>query len=323
MGGRWGAGLVRVLAVSLLRKDVLLILAVTLSIPAAVGTAYSMVPEVVAYGSEALMNYFAGRDYVRVAGVSCPGCPQLVTAYVVRGNSSIRAYAIFTERDRLNRILVAQAGECLEKEGSWNASVGVLLSHVAGIGVGDVVRVCYPEGCVVAEVGCVHQGIGPLPASIVLIGGSTGGGHAIEIVRASPYVAPLINELASIINSFAWVFSLAVSVAYTPMMYVGARRVRELMSEEVTALHCMGVSLGDVLNALSASLTLLSAVMIVFGISLGVVVMHAALWGLRYLGMIVPVRPLPNPLGVAVLSASLATAFSIASWAGTRGDGSE
>lgn len=296
---------------SLVRGGALPLIAVIVSVPAAVSTAYSMVPQVVAGEASELVHYFSGRGYVSVVGAgSCSACPRLVRAYISYGNRSVEAYAAFMPEGLYESWVGHYPKGCLSGGDGGAASAGAFLASALGIRRGDVVGVCYGGVCSNLTVQCFHRGPGALSSSVVVFGKPPEGGYGLVLSNGSWVAEGLVRGASSFFTSFSEVFSVAVAVAYAPLMYLGVGRVRRIVSEELESLRYLGAPMRALSRVIGAASLALASLLTVFGVAAGVLLTHAALWALRFLGVIVPSRPLPSAWGAAVVTASVLAVFS-------------
>jgi len=312
---------IEVLALSLIRREALLIMVVTLSVPAAVATAYSLLPAAAEEQAATLMNYFSGREFVDVSG---GGGAELLIGTVKGGNTSVEAYVIFADEGFFSAYLPIPGSGCGEAS-TPRVSLGPLLASVLGVRRGDSVEVCVGGWCGEFPVGCVNRGGGVFRAAAVVVGEVPGlSGWSLGIGNSSSVVEGLLRGFSPFLWGFSVFVTLFIAIAYFPVAYFGVRRALSLVSDSVAVLTGLGVPRSVIVPGLFISSVLLAFVAALFGLGLGTVMAHFGAWVAGFFGLVVGVRPLPDAwvaglvlgllLGEGVTASAIAVVRGGAPW---------
>ncbi len=282
---------IEVVALSLIRREALLIMVVTLSVPAAVATAYSLLPAAAEEQAAVLMNYFSGREFVEVSG---GGSVEVFIGTVKGGNASVEAYVVFADEGSLGTYLPVPGSGCGEA-GAPRVSLGPVLASMLGVGRGDSVEVCAGGWCGVLPVGCVNRGGGLFRVAAIVVGEGPGvRGWSLGVSNSSSMVEGLMRGFSSFLRGFSAFVTLFIAVAYLPVTYFGVRRALSLVGDSVAVLTRLGVPRSVIRSGLFVSSALLAFAAVLFGLGLGVVMAHFGAWAAGFFGLVVSVRPLPS-----------------------------
>lgn len=283
---------IEVIALSLVRREALLIMVVTLSIPVAVATAYSLLPIAAEEQAAVLMNYFSGREFVTVSSGSGA---KLFLGTVSGGNVSLEAYVIFVDEVFFRGHVPTPSGGCGDA-GSPRVSLGQVLSSLLGVGRGDSVKVCAGGWCGEYTVACVNRGGGVFRVAAVVIGdgGPEVGGWLMGIGNSSSGARGLLGGFSSVLRGFSLFVTLFIAVTYLPVTYFGVRRALSLIGDSVAVLDGLGVPRPVIRLGMFISVSLLVVAAALFGLGLGVVMAHFGAWAAGLFGLVVGVRPLPD-----------------------------
>lgn len=305
---------IEVLALSLIRKGALLVMVATLSVPAAVATAYSLLPVAAEEQAAVLMNFFSGREFVEVSG---GGGAELFIGTVRGGNTSVEAYVVFADEGFFGAYLPVPRSGCGDV-GTPRVSLGPLLASMLGVGRGDLVEVCVGRWCGEFPVGCVNHGGGVFQAAAVVVdGGPELGGWPLGISNSSSVIEGLLGGFSSFLWRLSAFVTLFIAVAYLPVTYFGVRRALSLVGDSVAVLTALGVPRRVIRFSLFISSVLLAFATVLFGLGLGTVMAHLGAWVAGLFGLVVGVRPLPDAwvagfvLGLLVSEGVAASAIAV------------
>lgn len=288
------------IALSLIRKGALLVIAVTVSVPAAVATAYALLPAAVEEQAAVLVRYFVSKESVTI---SESGDAVLLIGSVKGGNASADAYVIFATEEFL-RTSISGTADC-GRVGEPRVSIGPILSSLLGVERGDTVEVCVGAWCRAYPVACVNRGGGVFRVSAVVIDNEAPamGGWGLSLGESSTGYRAFVDGLSSFLTSFSFFVTVLVALAYLPIAYFGVRRVIQLSSETVSVLDAVGVPRAVVDRGLATSVILLVAAAAFFGVGLGTVMSHFGAWVAGFFGLVISVRPLPTAWGAGLVIA--------------------
>ncbi|GEM_PF-6815415 len=309
---------IEVLALSLIRQEALLIMVVTLSVPAAIATSYSLLPAAAEEQAATLMNYFNGREFVEVPGADGA---ELFIGTVKGGNTSVGAYVIFADEGFFREYLPVPRNGCGDA-GTTRVSLGSLLASVLSVGRGDSVEVCVDGWCGRYAVACVNRGGGVFRAAAVVVGeGPEPGGWSLGVGNSSSVIEGLLGGFSSFLWEFSSFVTLFIAIAYLPVTYFGVRRAFSLVGDSVVVLIGLGVPRYVIRSGLFISSVLLALAAVLFGLGLGTVMAHFGAWVASFFGLVVGVRPLPNAwVAGLVLGLLLGEGVAASAIAVLRGD---
>ncbi len=315
---------IAVITLSLMRRGALPLLVVTLSVPAAVATIYVLLPIAAREQATLVAGVFSGHNYYAV-GVD--GRARIFFGEVTSRNVSTDAYVIFADEDFIHNHAPSLTGRCGSMGKRW-ASVGVTLSSLLAVGVGDHIEVCVGEQCVTYVIACINRGEGVLRASAIIVGENppVEGGWGLSTGKSGPMVRELISGLNRFLRGFSDVITLFIAVAYFPVAYIGVRRTIELVSDSIASLRALGVNASVTRFGVFASIIILSIASAFFGLGLGTLMTHVGAWAATLFGAMVGVRPVPDAwaatlvlgsvLGEGCVAAAVAVVWGDLLWEG-------
>ncbi len=257
----------------------------------------------------------AARSHYVVSAQEVPGC---IKVGVLNASICFREVCVTTWQYMLDENAAAALGlfQGSAPPAYPDISAGYLLAEYTGVRVGDVVTVCTELVCRKARVVSIHRGA--FGESIVTTPGEPGRNVCLSENRE--LALDIAKGLAGDLSRAMQYAGLVASLLYLPVLVVACFKLHKELSTELEVLVGLGAPRAEVAAAfalVAASLALFSAVL---GLSLGTVAFHASLWFLKFTGVHVPYRPLPDlgaVLAPALVLAAVATVASL--FIGLRG----
>ncbi|WP_168371374.1 hypothetical protein [Pyrodictium occultum] len=300
--------LLRVLLSAAMHRDVLLLLLVAVSTPAALASAYSLVPRALEEAKPLLARWEGSSLLLLPPGAGAQGCTtvHLAFARVEAGGRALEAPVLLVDAGGFQGITGCRAA------GEAPLSLGSLLAGMLGARPGSRLTLCMGGGCRSYLVSCIHGGGGLYAASIVLAAGAWSSLAGEEYRLCSvPGQQPVLEGLEAALSEYARILAYLVAAVYLPIAYMACRRAVQSLEGDIETLYSMGVPLQEARLALALALSLLGLLMSAYGVLLGVFAMHAALYTLRLFGAPAPLQPVPSPGGLVSL-AGVFTAEAVA-----------
>lgn len=212
--------------------------------------------------------------------------------------------------------------------GGLNVSVGAGLASLLNLSLGSQIKMVYGGG------GAVKAYIVAIHSSRVIVGKSVSdylvvGGRGLEdlingtrLVHGYLCSMPRSHVMASIlegvggdIDHLLHVMIVLVVSSYVAVIFSSLVKVSDGFSGVVAVLLGSGLSRRMLRASYMVSLTLAALMLSFLGLSLGVIVFHFSLWVLRFIGLYLPVKPLPSVSATALTLLLTSTATLLASYA--------
>lgn len=209
-----------------------------------------------------------------------------------------------------------------------NVSVGSSLAHLLNLSIGSQIRIIVNKNKVAeTNVVAIHgsRGITNRGISDYLIIGGRGLEHVVNgtwlmhgylcSMPRSHIMISMLKSISSSIDHLLDVMIILVISSYAAVIFSSLVKVSDEFSGIVMILWESGLSRRILKASYMASLMLIALVLSFFGLSLGVAVFHSSLWILRFLGLYLPVKPLPSVPGIALTLLLTSIATLLASYA--------
>lgn len=183
-------------------------------------------------------------------------------------------------------------------------SLGYVLAKLLKANVGNKIVVCTGSSCTRFRVVAVHAG--ELGASLIAFSSSPPSTHEYLCERSNS-IHLFATEVLSNIRNLASVICVIISTLYIPAIAAALIKVRRELSAEFRCIYEIGVKISKINYSFTLSLLTLTAIYAFIGVCIGTILFHVSCWALRFLGMYIVFRPLPN---IEVLSVPIAISLS-------------
>jgi len=321
--------LTRLLLLVTIRRGVLSVLLIAVSVPAALLTAYSMVPLILVEEAGRVAILAGGGESSRIAAYGAANVGECLEVYVAGG--AIRA----GDRSASINVIAMDAGTAQKLLGRYEVGeaplllVGSTLSSNLNIGAGSKVELCLGSTCMQLSVSGVVGGRGLFSLSAVLVyaDGSAKSfpGNPYYVCRESADVGlrSVISSLGESLGRVSTLLSILTLLVYAPVNVAGIERALQRLEPDIKVLHGVGTPLKALRRLCTAVLAVLGALMALYGVCLGTLAVHVSLWALRFFNIFVESRPAPEAgpaTMIVLLLASLNALIASAKCRGLRGD---
>jgi len=315
----------RLLLLLAIRRGVLSVLLIAVSVPAALLTAYSMVPLILVEEAGRVAILAGGRESFRIAAYGAADVGECLGVYVAGGairagnrsaNINVISMDAVTAQKLLGRHEVGEAPLLL---------VGSTLSSNFNVGAGSKVELCLGGSCIQLKVSGVVDGRGLFSLSAILVyaDGSAKSfpGNPYYVCRESIDVGlrSVINSLGEALGKVSGLLSILTLLVYAPVNVAGIERALQRLGPDIGVLHGVGVPLKALRRLCTAVLAVLGSLMALYGVCLGMLAVHVSLWALRFFNIFVESRPVPEAGSAAMIVLLLASLNALIASAKCRG----
>ncbi len=170
---------------------------------------------------------------------------------------------------------------------------GVLVSVDLRENLPNVIQIVTPQGIrnvsVVGFVDCTYHSGG----FIVL--NSSEGYEMTKLCSRPSTQLTIINNFSGSFSKIMFLLALLSLIPFAVVSPLTFSRAIDSISKDVCVIKAQGLGLKELKHSLLLSLIALILISTTYGISVGVVLAHGALWALRFFGISIFSRPLPLP----------------------------
>lgn len=303
-----------VLLLVFIRRNILLLLFLVISIPTSIAILYSLISPIFTEETSNILSFFSGRESIVLLDRAIPTnkCIEIyiTNTLIVSSNKSLYTNTFLLDIESYRKFFNSYIT-------SENISIfiGQFLSSALGIGKGSIIDICFENICKSYRVLDVVRS-SFTSSSILLVYNNTmpisGVTKRYYLCRQSvdSHLYLVIEDLRNSLENFTKLLSLLIISIYPPIMFIGFRRIYSLIQTDLSILHENGIPIETMRRIVMAILMLLSIAMFLYGICLGIFSMHLSLWILRFFNIFIGSRPLPAVREVIPIL-SLFTVFNI------------
>ncbi len=214
----------------------------------------------------------------------------------------------FTKYVELNHLRITKSSKTVSGE---IVSVGWLLAEKYGLKPGSEITVCIGRDCYSTNITRIHIGSRCFGYIIIVSRHRSLFGKSGFLCRVKDnwILESIVEDLVSSTKYTMGFLSLFTLLAYAPILYLAHNKALTLIRRDLRILYSIGVSRTHLRLGFILATTLLSIVLVLYGVSIGTLLIHISTWILRFFGIIILEKPVLAPEALA----SIITPLTIAS----------
>jgi len=173
-------------------------------------------------------------------------------------------------------------------------SVGMEIANRFKAGVNSIVLICVNGSCFNSTITAIHRGEGY--ADYIVVTNSTAFLSYSKTMcfskrEGSVAVTGILNSLNRDISLLVQLLALISIAAYTPILYLSINRVLNDYGDVIEVFKSVGATSRVICTYFLLLFVVLSMIFVLYGIALGVVVVHIGIWLLRFFGIAMLFKP--------------------------------
>ena len=172
-------------------------------------------------------------------------------------------------------------------------SIGQLIARRYSLGLGSKISICIIGKCYSGNITHIHHGNKYLDYVIIVSGIEYDSGKPQYLCRVGSnwILTSIIRDLGSSTLYAMWFLSLITLIAYLPILYLALSKTLTILREDMNILYGIGLSRSCIQYGFIIACSFLCLLLVLYGISIGTLLVHLSTWLLRFFGIIVVEKP--------------------------------
>ena len=305
-----------------IRKKVLGILFIILTVPVAIEASYTLVTNTLV--EETIYMYKSierGKGLLIITNTpeentNCTDT-HLYYSKIVFKNNTITAPIITMNKETYIEVTKYWPRKALENNKTIYVSIPSIYKVIYGLKPGEKIHICQGNTCRVETIDLIHIGKGALGSSIIIVTTNKsinymGKEYCIAKIGNNLLEEKIANPLIKSLSGIQAETTILLTLAYFPIMLLGFKKIKKYTSREYNILYELGVSEKTLRTGIVSILAVLGIIICLYGVFLATLLTHLSLWILRLYGIIIVSRPLPDPISLSPYIALLLSLYCVA-----------
>ena len=180
-----------------------------------------------------------------------------------------------------------------EKDSKIIVSIGQLIARKYGLGLSSKISICIDGKYYSGNITHVHRGNKYLDYVIIVSGIEYDLGKTQYLCRVGSnwVLTSIIRDLGSSTLYAMWFLSLITLIAYLPILYLALNKTLAILREDMNILYNVGLSRSCIQYSFIIACGFLCLLLVLYGVSIGTLLIHFSTWLLRFFGIIVIEKP--------------------------------
>ncbi|RLG80051.1 MAG: hypothetical protein DRO40_11775 [Thermoprotei archaeon] len=301
------AKVVATLVIGIVRGRAIAPLLIAIVIPSAIATVFLLAVNILSSQSNIVTASYFGKPSLvySEAPIDNATCARvfIVNTVVETINGTFEAQIHvaddFEEYIGLNGLRLTSSSE---KDSKTIVSIGSSLANRYGLGPGSKISVCIDGECLSGNITHIHRGNRYLEHVIIVSGFEYVSGKPRYLCRVGSnwVLTSIMRDLESSTMHTMWFLSLFTLFAYLPILYLALNKILTILGGDMNVLRSIGVSRAFIRYGFVIACSFLCLLLVLYGVSIGTLLVHLSTWVLRFFGIVIMERPV-LPLDVLSL----------------------
>ena len=286
------------LIIGIIRGKAIAPLLIAIVIPSAIATVFLLAVNVLNSQSNMVIESYIGKSSLIYSKTPLDNtsCVRVFVGNVIvktfneTFEAQVHVVNDFRKYIEINGLRIISSSE---KDSKIIVSIGQLIARRYSLGLGSKISICINGKCYSGNITHIHHGNKYLDYVIIVSGIEYDSGKSQYLCRVESnwILTSIIRDLGSSTLYAMWFLSLFTLAAYFPILYLALNKTLAILREEVKILHGIGLSRSCIQYSFIIACSFLCLLLVLYGISIGTLLVHLSTWLLRFFGIIVIEKP--------------------------------
>lgn len=301
------ASLTKIFFLILVRGRTLLTLILSISIPIAISISLATAISIIYEQAKLATDIFLIKPLLNITYYPHENCINIkVTKARIEYGEKILYIQIHSISDINNYLMLTDTKIIKKKNNTIFFSIGIDIANIYGIDIDKNVVLYVNNKSISIPITAIHRGREYINyialASWDLELNGTNAYLCKEDFR--DMVKNILYSISLDIEAILRVLSIAIPLSYTPILYFAISKTINSYRNEIKLFYSLGIAEKTLRLYFILPFLVLVYILVLYGISLGVISIHLAIWFLKLVSISIVIRPLPT-IEVIIIQISL------------------